>query len=244
MNLNRHGETTMESPAATVWLDAWERGMSVAPVRRPAVLLETFHGEEAGPGRWAMGRREAALIELRTTLFGGAMESVAVCPRCSGMLGFTLHAHEILAGAPPEKARPVVVDAAGERAVFRLPDTTDLEAAAHVPAAQRRRFLLARCVAESGGSDDWPEEFLDEAARQMAEADPLGDISLGLSCPDCRQEWNAPFDAGTFLWTELNAWASRLMSEIHVLAATYGWTEPEILALPPHRRRFYLERLQ
>jgi hypothetical protein len=29
--------------------------------------------------------------------------------------------------------------------------------------------------------------------------------------------------------------------EVHALASHYGWTEPDVLALPPARRRAYLE---
>ena len=243
MNQDCLAETT-ERPAAAVWLDAWERGMAASLVRRPAVLLETFHGSAAAPASWALGRREAALLELRATLFGATMESVAACPECGGLVEFAVKVDEILAGAPPGEPPVVTVDISGVRGVFRLPHTGDLEAAARVPAVQRRRFLINRCLVECASAETLPEEFLAAVARQMEEADPLGDVCLHLSCPECRHVWDAPLDAGSFLWSELNSWATRLMSEIHLLAASFGWSEPEILALPPHRRRFYLDRLQ
>lgn len=233
----------MNTPAASVWLDAWERAMSAPPVRRPAVLLETAHGPAAQPASWPLGRREAALLGLRATLFGGTLESLAPCPQCRGMVEFALPVDELLRAAPATEPEPVSVVAAGHCAAFRLPDTDDLEAASYVPAAQRERFLLERCqVHEAPPPGEWPAEFLTAAAQHMADADPLGDITLALTCPDCSHAWAAPFDTGEFLWSELHSWAGRLMSEIHVLAAAYGWTEPQILALPPHRRRFYLER--
>lgn len=223
--------------------------MSAPPIRRPAVLLEVWHGPEAQPASWPLGQREAALLGLRAALFGHTLESLAACPQCGGMVEFALNAEDMLRtapaapAAPAEPAEPVNVVAAGYSAAFRLPDTHDLEAAASTPAAQRPRFLLLRCLTDAAPPvDEWPDEFLAAAAQGMSEADPLGDVSLALTCPDCGHAWVAPFDAGDFLWSELHAWATRLMSEIHVLASTYGWTEPESLALPPHRRRFYLER--
>ena len=217
--------------------------MSAPPVRRPAVLLEAMHGQEAQPAAWPLGRREAAVLSLRAALFGNFLESLATCPQCSGTVEFTLDAEDLLRTAPVVPAENVNVAAAGHSAAFRLPDTHDLEAVAGIPASHRPRFLLQRCLlADSLPAQTWPDEFLAAAAQRMADADPLGDITLALTCPDCAHAWDAPFDSGDFLWSELHAWAGRLMSEIHVLAATYGWTEPEILALPPHRRRFYLER--
>lgn len=184
-------------------------------------------------------------MELRAALFGNALESLAACPQCGAAVEFTLHASDLVAAgpaAPPPEH--VEVNTADLRAAFRLPHTEDIEAAAVVPAAQRRLFLLTRCLTHGSAPDHgWPEEFLAAAAQAMSEADPLGDLSLRLSCPDCAHAWDAAFEAGDFLWAELHAWAARLMQEIHALAAAYGWTEPEILSLPPNRRRFYLECL-
>lgn len=234
----------MNTPAASVWLDAWERSMSAPPVRRPVILLEAMHGPGAQPASWPLGRREAALLELRSALFGQTLESLAACPKCGAAVEFTVHAGELLAAAPEAVPERVEVNTAGLQAAFRLPDTRDIEAAGAVPAAERRTFLLSLCCTAGGEpAGGWTEEQLAAATLAMSAADPLGDLSLRLTCPDCAHPWEAPFDTGGFLWLELQAWAARLMQEIHALAAAYGWTEPEVLALPPHRRRFYLECL-
>jgi hypothetical protein len=75
----------------------------------------------------------------------------------------------------------------------------------------------------------------------MAEADPLADIQIAISCPACAQGWRAAFDILTFLWSEIEAWAWRMLSDVHTLASAYGWCERDILALSPTRRQFYLE---
>jgi hypothetical protein len=62
-----------------------------------------------------------------------------------------------------------------------------------------------------------------------------------LTCPQCAHQWQAPLDIVSFLWSEVHAWAIRLLREIHELASAYGWSEAEILALSPWRRRAYLE---
>ena len=38
--------------------------------------------------------------------------------------------------------------------------------------------------------------------------------------------------------------AKRLLMDVHLLARAYGWSEAEVLALSPARRRFYLEMVE
>jgi hypothetical protein len=44
-----------------------------------------------------------------------------------------------------------------------------------------------------------------------------------------------------YFWSEINAWAYRLLGEVHSLASAYGWREEDILAMSPWRRHVYLE---
>jgi hypothetical protein len=78
-----------------------------------------------------------------------------------------------------------------------------------------------------------------ELTETIAAADPLAEIALELACPDCAAAWSAPFDIVRFLWSEVDAWAARILDEVHILASHYGWSEADILALSPQRRRNY-----
>jgi hypothetical protein len=75
----------------------------------------------------------------------------------------------------------------------------------------------------------------------VAQADPDADLQLDAPCPACGHHTSAVVDAASFLWAELDAWARGTLVEVHLLASTYGWTEPEVLSLSPRRRRHYLE---
>ncbi|MEL7046258.1 MAG: phage baseplate protein, partial [Pseudomonadota bacterium] len=77
----------------------------------------------------------------------------------------------------------------------------------------------------------------------MEWADPQGNVELDITCPSCAEQWQSPFDIVAYLWSELEAWGQRLLGDIHALASAYGWTEAEVLAVTPWRRRQYLERL-
>jgi hypothetical protein len=44
------------------------------------------------------------------------------------------------------------------------------------------------------------------------------------------------------LWRALDRWARTALDEVRRLARGYGWSEQDILAMHPNRRRYYLER--
>jgi hypothetical protein len=89
-----------------------------------------------------------------------------------------------------------------------------------------------------------PAEVETAIAQRLAEADAGAEMQLALACPNCRHAWQTPFDIVSYLWAEIEAWARRLLDEVHVLASAYSWPEREILGLTPWRRRAYLELIQ
>ncbi|HMO66423.1 MAG TPA: phage baseplate protein, partial [Verrucomicrobiota bacterium] len=88
-----------------------------------------------------------------------------------------------------------------------------------------------------------PDAAIDAISAALAAADPAGVLDFALNCPACGHAWTAPLDAGAVLEADLAAWARATLAEVHTLAAAYGWTEAEVLALSPARRRVYLELL-
>ncbi|MGV9847836.1 T4 family baseplate hub assembly chaperone [Streptomyces sp. NPDC003442] len=119
-------------------------------------------------------------------------------------------------------------------------------------ATRARRALLARCIVSvhrSGrpvAADRLPAAELPEPVqRRLAEAaeraDPAADVTLNVACPECGEATRAELDIASYLWAELDHWARDLLLDVHLLATAYGWSEPQILALSPLRRRYYLE---
>ncbi len=117
---------------------------------------------------------------------------------------------------------------------FRVPSQADLDAVATLPAPEARTALLDRCVGVP----------LDEAAADAVEAamavtDPLADITLSATCAACGASTAASVDPAAELQARL-ADPSGLIEDVHALALAYGWTEPDVLALPRPRRHDYL----
>ncbi len=116
-------------------------------------------------------------------------------------------------------------------------------------AAARRRALLRRCLSSIvyHGAGQAPDSLSMEVeaavVAQMAQANPQAEVNLSLSCPSCACQWQAVFDIASFFWTEIDAWARRLLRDVHRLAVAYGWRESDILAMSPLRRQLYLNML-
>ena len=149
------------------------------------------------------------------------------------------------AGSGWRGERVVRIQEGGWDAEFRLPSVADLHTAAR--AADPRAALLARCLvaAAHDGTDVSAAELPAPVQRRIAEAveaaDPGADLTLNVACPECGAATRAELDIASYLWTELDSWARDVLLDVHLLATAYGWSEPEILALSPLRRRYYLE---
>ncbi|WP_371582231.1 hypothetical protein [Streptomyces sp. NBC_01314] len=228
-------------------LATWEAGLAEAPVGR-ALLLHRTARPDLDPAHLPvlpLGEREADLFALRRALFGERMQVRLECTACGADMEFDLDAGEFarsLGGAPDSVVR---VRQDGWDVEFRLPSVADLTAAAR--AAEPRTALLARCLVSAvrDGSavaaDDLPAPVQRRIAEAAEAADPGADVTLNVACPECGQATRAELDIASYLWTELDAWARDVLLDVHLLATAYGWSEPEILALSPLRRCYYLE---
>ena len=231
-------------------LAVWERGLKTEPPERALALLAAAcpdSSREALAGL-SVGRRDTALLRLREWAFGREMTSNAACENCGQLLVMTLDTSRLRhpssdSVAPAEF--PVTVGGCELR--MRLPNTADLLACSETDPEEVPKLIFTRCLlAASVGStevsaDQLPEEVVQAAIEEMAKADPQANLEIDISCAACGHQWRELFDIVSFFWTEIDAWAKRMLREIHVLASAYGWSEAEILNLSPLRRHCYLE---
>jgi hypothetical protein len=236
-------------------LNVWERGRSQTPVDRALSLL-ALTGVE-GPietlAQWSIGRRDAELLKLREQIFGPRMTGQADCPACGGQMELNFGTADFCAELPSEPDEVFTLQTNGHELCFRLPNSLDvagISSAPATPGSDRAQYLLERCLvsARQEGKEIMPDRVPVEVARavseKMSEADQPGDVQLALSCPHCGHRWHAPFDIVSFLWSEIHAWAVRLLRDVHALALAYSWRESDILAMNPWRRQAYLELIR
>lgn len=206
-----------------------------------ATLLARLGGGTDAQGL-TIGERDGLIIGLREAVLGRGMLAQDACPACGEIMEFSLDTADLLA-VDAVAPRPLRAD--GFDVSFRVPTSHDLTHAALDP--DPRASLLAATVVSAthdGAPIDaalLPVTLQRELAERIAAADPLAEITLDLVCAECGNGWRSEFDPAEFVWKELRDWSLDLMRTVHVLARAYGWTEPDVLALAPERRRSYLE---
>jgi hypothetical protein len=235
----------MATLTASALLQVWEQGQRATHPERALLLLDAT-GMGTSPGNLPVGRRDGLLLALRERLFGRAMVSVAPCPHCGEQLELPLDTRQFQ--VPVDSREEFLLEQEGYRIRFRVPVGADLVACAAEPnvmAAHRR--LLGNCILGTSqldhpiGLEDLPERLINALAATLSAADPGADLQVEAFCPACNHHWQSTFDIVSFLWTEVQDWAFRILREVHALASVYGWSERDILDLSPWRRHLYLQ---
>lgn len=222
-------------------LPLWERGARSGVHGRARALVAAACPElgDEGAAALTVGERDALLLELRERSLGRALPGFVACPECGEPLELELDARElrqVAAAVRPGEGELTVGD---ERVRFRPLTCGDLEVAALARDPEEGRRLLAeRCVLEPA---QLSEDVVAALSTALAERDPGAELLIALTCPECGHEYETAFDIAAFLWTEVTAYARRLLHEVATLADSFGWGEREILELTAVRRRQYLE---
>jgi hypothetical protein len=229
----------------------WEAGLDRPPLARGVAMLRAAAPLCAAedPAALPIGARDLELLSLRELAFGADVTGVASCPNCAEHVEIRFRTGDVR--LPAAQAGALRLESEGYIVRFHPPSSADLLSIDVVGDEQEDgRRILERCVSEATrdgtpiAAGDLPEPVQEAVATAMAAADPQAEIELALQCPVCSRHWTELFDIDSFFWIELQAWAARILREIHQLASAYGWSEREILALPPLRRNTYLNLIE
>lgn len=257
---------SLEAMSPASMLEVWERGARAGSTGRALLLLSAGlpEAETASLAELPLGRRERLLLELRSRTVGGDLVCTAACPACGDLLEVSLPPQDLLGTGGAPAAGDGEVDEAGGESTFRrgslelrlrLPTSADVLAAeAAGDETEALRTIVGRCVvaAERDGRRLSPEELstvelteevLAAAGEHLVSLDPLAETLLDLGCAACGHRWTQILDVPDLFFAEIGSQAKRLLREVALLARGYGWSEADILALSPWRRRFYLELL-
>nr|WP_314445266.1 hypothetical protein [uncultured Sphingomonas sp.] len=180
-----------------------------------------------------IGRRNQRMLALHAQYCGGGVEACAACDRCATTMEFDLPAESIL-------TLPASTDAAVEHggARFRLPRVADLEDLGGPADASLPVRIAHRCKLE--GEVSINEAFAETLGAKFDAADPAANIRLTLNCAGCENQVAVAVDVAPLVIPPLLRVARGLLHDIDRIASSYGWSEDEILALPPERRKQYV----
>jgi hypothetical protein len=194
--------------------------------------------------RLVMGDREALLWQLRRLTLGERLQATLTCPApgCSAPMDLELSISDLLQSPYPDASPNYETEYQGRRLRFRLPTGADLTALCDESDSERAVQLLLRACLEDGVAADGSEQL--ETVADLVEAlDPQAELRMEVRCPECGESFTTLLDATRFLLQEIAQHADDLYRQIHSLALHYHWSEAEILALSPIKRRRYLELL-
>jgi hypothetical protein len=182
--------------------------------------------------------RDRVLAEVYREAFGDEVVADTPCVKCGERFELQLALSAVGADLASRTTAPnadgwYTVDA---NLAFRLPTGEDELAVAALPDEDAERALQNRC---SRGSADLLK--LSEAMESVA---PLLDVELETACPSCGHVDLLAFDIQTYLLQAILAESAQRASDIHRLAATYGWTLSEILGLSRQRRRAFADLIE
>jgi hypothetical protein len=222
-------------------LATWERGLAEGPLDRAVRLLAAATGTgPAEAARWDVGSRDALLAALLRAMAGPVVWTRARCGGCGAPLDVPVDLAAVADAPVREPGEVLTAEVAGGMVRFRLPTTEDLLTVLGMAPAAARHRLFERCLIDVDGQSSGAE-LAGAVDAAMERASPAGAVQIGVGCPDCDTTTVTALDIPVLVWAELEARATGLLADVHVLASAYGWPEPEVLALSPERRAAYLE---
>jgi hypothetical protein len=196
------------------------------------------HGDAEFWWSQPVGSRTAALLRLLGATDASAQE-LGFSARCScgEPFEFALPLAALL--DRPQDGACIEAPLEGGRHVrLRRPTGEDLRRWRDMQAGSRdqamQTMLDGLLLAGEARAEDLPQ-----LARALAECDPLVAFSVLCPCPACGADNEVPIDLEAVALARLERHRRALLREVHALASRYGWSEAEILALPPARRAQY-----
>ena len=200
------------------------------PTRLLAALLCDAGGGAVDLAALPVPVHDRLLAEVFRAEVGPRATCRAACTACAEPFEFDLVIADVIAAQDAEAARigPPGADGrwpvAGRR--VRVPLMGD--ASGEAPAV-----ISALCDAPPD-----MQAVIDIAAF-LEKAAPLLAFDLDASCPHCGAAQRLGFDLPRFLVRAIGNDRPFLLREIHLIAARYGWSHAEIMALPRDDRRAF-----
>jgi hypothetical protein len=184
---------------------------------------------------------------LLTSLEGrDELDLVLRCPSCTERFELTLAIDEALAFAPAEPDVALEVEIDGGTLSLRRPTGADQQAwsqAGYLNEEYARLGVLRSLLLTAPATGIMPSS-LQQLEQLLEEHDPMVCFTLEAVCPFCDATSAHEVPLTDLALRELQLAQNRLLETVHRLAARYGWSEAEVLAVPAWRRARYLALIE
>jgi hypothetical protein len=240
----------MRALSSKEMLAIWERGAGRSFQERALTILSVGCSEISAEAlaELSIGERDRLLFRLRARTFGPEFSGLVTCLSCREQIEINFLETDICSRDQGESNEPVTLRIDEHAITFRMPTTADLLDIESVQDTElARRHHISRCITHvqvhgnEVSVEALPEGLLQSLSTQIGERDALSDVRLQVCCAACHKQQQVLFDIVRFFWAEIAAQARRLLSEVHLLACVYAWSEEDILSMSAARRGVYLE---
>jgi hypothetical protein len=197
-----------------------------------AALATTREGAPLRPATLPVAVHDRLLAAIYRAEIGEAVACRAACAGCAKPFEFAFPLAALIARQDEAAAAVGPPDEEGWWTApggiqLRVPTLADAD-------ADGGATLFARIARKK-----LPKGKIDAAAAFLEEASPLMSLDIATSCPECGHGQQVWFDLAAFLIRTLAGERPFLLRETHLLAARYGWSHGEIMALPRDDRRAF-----
>ncbi len=199
-------------------------------------LLERLLGNEDGEpvdlATLPLAVHDRLLALVYATEFGETVSCRATCAACAERFEFRFPLSALLASQDKEAA---IVGQPGEDGCWEGPSGTRIRPPTLADAqAADGNDLLARIVSPAP-----PPNAASIVGAFLERASPLLSLDVDTACPECGAAQAIWLDLGRFLAQSIAGERPFLIREAHLIAARYGWSHGEIMALPREDRRAF-----
>ncbi|MEP4012193.1 MAG: hypothetical protein ABJL92_09255 [Sulfitobacter sp.] len=235
----RHSPSAHEDrpTALLVGHQEWQiRGQAGDGARLVAALV----GDDAARAM-PVAERDRLLGAVYRDIFGPRILASRACIECAKPYDFDFQIADLEAKLdqqppPPEIKRMsedghAVLDT-GHR--LRALTLQDEQAVAGLSVDDAEDALFDACVETPEGA---PPLSRDTAERVLEWLSPITDLDLVGTCPECGTSQTTRFSIEHYVVQALGAERRQLVREVHMIAASYGWSQSEILGLARDDRR-------
>ena len=197
---------------------------------------------------WSINRRLQGLLAVTAASCGIELSLKVRCSNkdCDEMLdiGLDLNAFRTF----DEVFFVKIIPEPETELTLRFPTGRDqmswIEAAEFPSASQMAKDLVVKVndkdpVVEEPLSGRW----LEAIGETLDKTDPFTNSRINTKCPQCEFKFSVGLELEEILLNSIYKNWCQLLDEVHHLAIHYHWTESDIFAVPPRRRRYYLDRI-
>lgn len=231
-------------------LTLWEIGLTKPLIERSLLLVSLSHPAHDLSQIAAMpiGERDTHLLGIREEMFGAILNNTTNCPQCKQKVEWEMTVDDLKVLPRSVNQLDNSLEYDGNLIKFRLPNSTDLmEVMALGKGTSQEDALLRKCIEPDSLPaplyHEMPEALKNALIQKMEACDPQSDITMAISCPECGHIWDMTFDIMSYLWAEIDDWATNLIQDVYLLAKNFGWSENDILEMGSFRRRLYINML-